>query len=52
MSIATAEPALDDGDPWVDYCLRENIAAAQGSGSAKDDFYLYNNYDGFSFADL
>ena len=29
----------------MDYCLRENIAAAQGNGSPKDDFYLYNNYD-------
>ena len=44
-TYAAAEPAFDDGDPWVDYCLRENIAAVQGSGSAKDDFYLYNNYD-------
>lgn len=44
-AIATAEPTLSDGKPWVDYCLRENIAAAQGNGSPKDDFYLYNNYD-------
>ncbi len=44
-AMATAEPALDDGKPWVDYCLRENVAAARGNGSAKDDFYLYVNYD-------
>lgn len=51
-AMATAEPTLDDGDPWVDYCLRENIAAAQGSGSPKDDFYLYNNYDWAKSAEI
>ena len=44
-SIA-AEPALNDGDPWVDYCLRENLSAAREKpDTPKDDFYLYNNYD-------
>ncbi len=44
-ALATAEPTLSDGDPWVDYCLRENAVKAAGPGSEKDDFYLYTNYD-------
>ena len=51
-AMATAEPSLSDGKPWVDYCLRENIAAAQGNGSAKDDFYLYTNYDWAKSAEI
>ena len=47
-----AEPALDDGDPWVDYCLRENAKAAVRPASAKDDFYLYCNYDWMKSAEI
>ena len=37
---------LDDGSPWTDYVLRENIAAAEERPeSPKDDLYLYANYD-------
>ncbi len=37
---------LDDGSPWVDYVLRENIQNISGrSQSPKDDLYLYANYD-------
>ena len=37
---------LDDGSPWTDYVLRENIAAAaERPESPKDDLYLYANYD-------
>ena len=37
---------LNDGTPWVDYSLRENIAQAeQKPDSPKDDFYLWVNYD-------
>ena len=45
-ALAAAQPTLDDGDPWVDYCLRENIArVAAKPDTPKDDFYLYNNYE-------
>ena len=38
--------ALDDGSPWVDYVLRENVqAVAERPESPKDDLYLYVNYD-------
>ena len=37
---------LDDGSPWVDYVLRENVqAVAERPESPKDDLYLYVNYD-------
>ena len=33
--------ALDDGSPWVDYDLRENVqAVAERPESPKDDLYL------------
>ena len=32
---------LDDGSPWVDYVLRENVqAVAERPESPKDDLYL------------
>ncbi len=37
---------LDDGSPWVDYDLRENVQAVEKRPeSPKDDLYLYVNYD-------
>lgn len=37
---------LDDGSPWVDYDLRENVqAVAERPKSPNDDLYLYVNYD-------
>ena len=38
--------ALNDGSPWVDYILRENVATVEARPeSPKDDLYLYANYD-------
>ena len=38
--------ALDDGNPWVDYVLRENIQAVTARPETpNDDLYLYANYD-------
>ncbi len=51
--LATAEPTLDDGTPWVNYALRENLAAVTAQTlSPKDDFYLYTNYDWMKDAEL
>lgn len=37
---------LDDGSPWVDYDLRENVqAVAERPENPNDDLYLYVNYD-------
>ena len=37
---------LNDGTPWVDWSLRENIAQiGEKPDSPKDDFYLRTNYD-------
>ena len=37
---------LDNGSPWVDYDLTENIAQVkERPADAKDDLYLYANYD-------
>ena len=50
-SLAEQEAAeggmvLNDGSPWVDYSLRENIALVEEKpASPKDDFYLWTNYD-------
>ena len=44
---------LNDGTPWVDYSLRENIAQAeQKPDSPKDDFYLWVNYDWLRSAEI
>ena len=38
--------ALNDGSPWVDYVLRENLeTVTERPESPKDDLYLYANYD-------
>ena len=40
------EEALNDGSPWVDYELRENVETVEARPeSPKDDLYLYANYD-------
>ena len=40
------EEALDDGSPWVDYVLRENIQTVEARPETpRDDLYLYANYD-------
>ena len=37
---------LNDGSPWVDYVLRENVKTVEERPeSPKDDLYLYANYD-------
>ena len=43
----TAEAVkLDDGTPWIDYDLPENIVlVTEKPKDAKDDLYLYANYD-------
>ncbi len=51
-AFATAEPTLDDGTPWVDYCLRENAAGVAKPANGKDDFYLYANYDWMQTAEI
>lgn len=51
-ALATAEDVPDDGTPWVDYCLRENIATAEKPTDPKDDFYLFNNYDWAKSAEI
>ena len=44
---------LNDGTPWVDYSLRENIALVeQKPDSPKDDFYLWVNYDWLRSAEI
>ncbi len=46
-------PVLNDGSPWVDYSLRENIALAEEKpASPKDDFYLWVNYDWLRSAEI
>ena len=52
---ATAR-VFDDGDPWIDYDLKENIAKAVASPeavsvSAVNDYYLYADYDWLKDAD-
>ena len=38
--------ALNDGSPWVDYNLRENVETVEARPeSPKDDLYLYANYE-------
>ena len=40
------EDALNDGSPWVDYVLRENMETVEARPeSPKDDLYLYANFD-------
>lgn len=37
---------LDNGSPWIDYDLSENIAlVSERPADAKDDLYLYANYE-------
>ena len=44
---------LNDGTPWVDYSLRENIALVEEKpDSPKDDFYLWANYDWLKSAEI
>ena len=44
---ASAEgEVLNDGSPWVDYVLRENVETVEAKPeSPKDDLYLYANYE-------
>ena len=57
-SLAEQEAAeggmvLNDGSPWVDYSLRENIALVEEKpASPKDDFYLWTNYDWLKSAEI
>ena len=38
--------ALNDGSPWVDYILRENLETVKARPETpKDDLYLYANFD-------
>ena len=40
------ENVLNDGSPWVDYVLRENVKTVEERPeSPEDDLYLYANYD-------
>ena len=51
----TAESGLvlNDGSPWVNWSLRENIAQAEKKpDSPKDDFYLWVNYDWLKSAEI
>jgi putative endopeptidase len=44
---------LNDGTPWIDYCLRENIAQVdQKPDSPKDDFFLWADYDWLKSAEI
>lgn len=44
---------LNDGTPWVDYSLRENLALVEEKpDSPKDDFYLWSNYDWLKTAEI
>ena len=44
---------LNDGSPWVNWSLRENIAQAEKKpDSPKDDFYLWVNYDWLKSAEI
>jgi len=59
FGAASAEEAnensliLNNGTPWVDYSLRENIALVeQKPDSPKDDFYLWVNYDWLRSAEI
>ena len=59
FGTASAEEAaesgivLNDGMPWVDYSLRENIALVeQKPDSPKDNFYLWANYDWLRSAEI
>ena len=42
----TETSGVDDGKPWIDYDLRENIALLKEKpADPKDDLHLYVNYD-------
>ena len=44
---------LDDGTPWIDYSLRENIArTGEKPDSPKDDFYLWVNHNWLKTAEI
>lgn len=43
--------AVNDGSPWVDYSLQENLAQVTKT-DAKDDFYLDTNYEWLKNAQL
>ena len=46
-------PVLNDGTPWVDWSLRENIAQAEDKpDSPKDDFFFWVNYDWLRSAEI
>ena len=46
-------PVLNDGTPWVDYRLRENLLLVKEDPSAsKDDFYLRVNYNWLKSAEI
>ena len=45
-AVVAAEGKLDDGSPWVDYDLSENVAkVTERPANPKDDLQLYVNYD-------
>ncbi len=47
----TGQMVLDDGNPWIDSSLLENIKGLE-QASAKDDFYQYVNYDWLKTAEI
>ena len=50
---AESSMILNDGSPWIDYSLRENIALVEEKpDSPKDDFYLWANYDWLRSAEI
>ena len=46
-----ASAATNDGKPWVNYSLQENIAQVEKT-DVKDDFYLAVNYEWLKDAKL
>ena len=51
-AAAAADGPHNDGTPWVDYSLKENVLLAEKPDSPKDDFNLYVNYDWLSETEL
>ena len=53
VSLTENSRVLDDGTPWVDSNLRENLAHIDKKpDSPKDDFYLWVNYDWLKSAEI
>ena len=50
---AESAMVMNDGDPWVDYSVRENVDLVEKRpDSPKDDFYLWANYDWLKSAEI